>query len=322
MSRIAGITVALLLTATVAWAQEWKGDGRLMGKVVDEQGKPLEGVLVSASLPAFHGILAQGKSDRKGDWTVDDVAEGNWELLFELEGYLPGKGSCDVDETGRSSPIRTTLKKAFDPNAFIQQEGKRASALMGQKKYAEARTVYEGITAKVPQVAPQMQQFIAQAYYMEGNFDKAAEILKGILAKDASNPQAKLLLLSVYTDSGAIADAGQLLASIDESKIKDPGIYNSLGISLMKQKNAVEALKYFEKAVARFPQAPESYNYRAHALIELVNAQKDPKDPERIARLEQIKADLTKFLQLAPNSPDADYVKKLLADVEKQTNPK
>src|SRR5512143_3424915 len=120
MSRIAGITLALVLTATVAWAQDWKGNGRLMGKVVDEQGKPLECVLVSASLPAFHGVLAKGKSNNKGDWTVDDVGEGNWELVFELDGYVSGKGTSDVDENGRSSALRTTLKKAFDPNAFIK----------------------------------------------------------------------------------------------------------------------------------------------------------------------------------------------------------
>jgi len=318
MSRIAGFTVALMLVAAVAGAQDWRGTGRLMGKVVDEQGKGVEGVIVSASLPAFHGILAQGKTDKKGEWTIDDVGEGNWELTFESDAYLSAKATSDVDENGRSSPLRTTLKKKFDPNAFIQEEGKKAGALMDQKKYAEARAVYEGIVAKVPEVNTQMQEFIARTYYLEGKPDKSAEVLRAALSKDPANVQAKLLLVGVLLETGATDEAGQIMGGIDESKIPDVTLYANFGIALMKKQKSAEALQYFEKAVARFPQAPEPYYYRALALVELVNAQKDPKDPERIARLGKIKADLTKYMQMAPKSPDADNVKKLLEQIDKQ----
>ncbi len=319
MSRIAGFTVALMLVASVAGAQDWRGSGRLMGKVVDEQGKGIEGVVVSASLPAFHGVLAQGKSDKKGEWTIDDVGEGNWDLTFESDTYLSAKATSDVDENGRSSPLRTTLKKKFDPNAFIQEEGRKASALMDQKKYAEARAVYEAITAKVPEVNAQMQQFIARTYYLEGKPDKAAEILKASLAKDPANVQAKLLLVGVLLETGATDEAGQVLSGIYESKITDVSLYANFGIALVKKQKSTEAVQYFDKAVARFPQVPEPYYYRALALVDLFNAKTDPKDPERIALIGKIKADLTKYLQMAPNSPETDNVKKLLEQIDKQT---
>ncbi len=320
MSRIAGFAVALVLVAAVAGAQDWRGTGRLAGKVVDEQGKAIEGVIVSASLPAFHGVLAQGKTDKKGEWTIDDVGEGNWELAFESDAYVSAKATSDVDENGRSSPVRTVLKKKFDPNAFIQEEGKKAAGLMDQKKYAEARAVYEGIGAKVPEVAVQMQQFIARTYYLEGKPDKAVELLKATIAKDPVNLQAKLLLIGVLLETGGTDEAGQILGSVDESKIPDATIYGNFAIALMKKQKATDALPYLDKAVARFPQAPEPYYYRALALVDLVNAQKDPKDPERVARIGKIKADLTKYLQLAPNSPDVENVKKLLEQVDKQVD--
>jgi tetratricopeptide (TPR) repeat protein len=307
-----------MLVATGAWAQDWRGTGRLTGKVVDEQGKGLEGVIVLASLPAFHGVLAQGKSDKKGEWTVDDVGEGNWELTFELDGYLPGKASSDVDETGRSSPVRVTLKKMFDPNAFIQEQGKKAGALMDQKKYAEARAVYEGIIARVPEVTVQMQQFVSRTYYLEGKPDKAVEVLKAILAKDPGNVQSKLLLVGVLLETGSTEEAAPLLTSIEEAKIPDATLYANFGLALMKKQQPTEALAYLDKAVAKFPQASEAYYYRALALVELVNAQKDPKDPVRLERIGKIRADLTKYLQLAPNSPVADDARKLLEQVEKQ----
>ena len=49
------ILIALALAGvvtTVAAAQEWRGMGRVAGKVVDESGQPLEGVTVKATLPS------------------------------------------------------------------------------------------------------------------------------------------------------------------------------------------------------------------------------------------------------------------------------
>lgn len=319
MSRmVVGITLTLMLMATSAWAQEWRGSGRLMGKVVDEQGKALEGVTVRASFPVVVGALLEAKTNKSGDWTVDDVGEGDWELTFEKDGYDPAKARAEVDENGRSSPVRTTLKKAFDPNAFIGEEGKKADALIEQGKYAAARAVYDGIIAKVPEVSTQMQPFLARTYFLEGKPDKAVEHLKAGLAKDPGNLQMKLLLASMLLETGAINEASQILSTVDEANISDAAVWVNFGLSLMKKQKSAEALPYFDKAVARFPQSPDAYYCRALALVELVNAQKDPKDPERIARIGRIKADLTKFLQLAPTSPEVENVKKLLEQVEKQ----
>lgn len=317
MSRIVGITLALMLMATSAWAQEWRGSGRLMGRVVDEQGKALEGVIVRASFPVVVGALLEAKTNKSGDWTVDDVGEGDWELTFEKDGYDPAKASAEVDESGRSTPLRTTLKKAFDPNAFIRDEGKKADALIEQKKYAAARAVYDGIIAKVPEVSAQMQPFLARTYFLEGKPDKSVEHLKAGLAKDPGNVQMKLLLVSMLLETGAIDEASQVLSTVDEANISDVALWVNFGLSLLKKQKSAEALPYFDKAVARFPQTPEAYYYRALALVELVNAQKDPNDPERIARIGRIKADLTKFLELAPTSPEVENVKKLLEQVEK-----
>jgi len=304
--------------ATAAWAQEWRGTGRLVGKVVDEKGKGLDAVIVRASFPAVIGAVLEAKSNKNGEWTVDDVGEGDWELTFEKDGYEPAKARAEVDESGRSSPLRTTMKKAFDPNAFIQDEAKKANALIDQRKYAEARAVYEGIVAKVPEVRAQMEPFLARTYYLEGKPDVAVEHLRAGLAKDPGNVQTKLLLISMLLETGALDEASQILSTVDEASIPDAAVWANFGLSLLKKQKASEALPYFDKAVAKFPQSPESYYYRALALVELVNAQKDPKDPERIAQMGRIKDDLTKFLQLAPTSPEVDNVKKLLEQVEKQ----
>jgi tetratricopeptide (TPR) repeat protein len=316
-TRIAGLVLGIVLVASCAWAQDWKGNGRMSGKVVDEQGKPLEGVKVTATLPTVTGAVVEATTDKRGDWSIEGVADGSWQLTFEKDKYDSGKAGTEVDEAGGAVPVRTTLKRAFDPNAFIQAEGKKADALMKQKKYADARAVYEGIIGKVPEVAGPMQLNLARTYYAEGNLDKAIESLKAGLAAVPTNVQAKMLLANVLAEKGSFDEASQVLATIDESAITDAQIYLNFAVAYVNAKKPEGALPYLDKAAARFPQMPHVYYYRATVQIEMLNAIKDPKDPARPQLLSKIKADLEKFLQLSPSGPEAEQVKKLLEQLPK-----
>ncbi|MFB3854223.1 MAG: tetratricopeptide repeat protein [Vicinamibacterales bacterium] len=316
MGRIGGIVFAMVLVATSALAQDWRGNGRLMGKVVDEAGKPIEGVSVRAYYPSVVGAL-EAKTNRRGEWSVDDVAEGSWKITFEKEGYHPAESSAEVDESGRSSALTTKLEKIFDPNAFIGEQVKKAEGFLGQRKFADARKLYEEVVAKVPDVAGPMQMYIARTYYEEKNPAKAIEHLEIGVQKDPANAQMKQMLVSVYLEIGNTEKATAVLSTIDEAAITDPAIYLNFGVALLKQQKAAEAVKSFDKAVQRFPNAPEGYYYRANANIELFNADKNPESPEKAKRLESIKADLQKFLQIAPNAPEAAQVKSLLEQLNK-----
>ncbi len=316
-TRIAGIVLGVVLVASAAWAQDWKGNGRMAGRVVDEQGKPLEGVKVTATLSTITGSVEEATTDKRGEWSIEGVADGSWQLAFAKDGYDPGKGNAEVDEASGAVPVRTSLKKAFDPNAFIQAEGKKADALMNQKKYAEARAVYQGIIKRVPQVTGPMQLNLARTYYAEGNLDKTIETLKTGLSMVPDNVQAKLLLANVLAEKGSFDEAGQVLASVDEAAITEPQIYLNFAVAFVNAKKPEGAIPYLDKAVARFPQAPQVYFYRATALIEIANTIKDPKDPKRPELLGKIKSDLEKFLQLQPSGPEADQVRKLLDQISK-----
>jgi tetratricopeptide (TPR) repeat protein len=309
--------LGVVLIASAGWAQDWRGSGRFAGRVTDEQNKPLEGVRVVGSLDTFAAVV-EATTDKRGEWGIDSVADGSWQLTFEKDGYDPAKGSVEVNEGSGGSSLRTKMKKAFDPNAFIKAEATKAEDLMAQKKFAEARAIYEGIIAKVPQVAGPMQVNLARTYYGEGKLDTAIELLKKGVAATPGNAQTKLLLLNMLLAKGSIEEASQLLGTIDEAAITDPVIYLNFSSALINAKKPEESLAYLDKAVARFPQAPQPYYYRATALIEILNAKKDPKDPARADLLAKIKADLGKFLQISPTGPEAEQVKKLLEELAKQ----
>src|SRR5688500_5470278 len=86
----AGVFAAVMAVASAgsAEAQEWRGMGRVGGKVVDESGKPIEGVTVKATLPEAGNRGPDAiKSNSKGDWAIGGITGGRWALDFEKEGY-------------------------------------------------------------------------------------------------------------------------------------------------------------------------------------------------------------------------------------------
>jgi tetratricopeptide (TPR) repeat protein len=275
--------------------------GRLAGKVTDEQGKPLEGVTVKFELPGSGGT--QAKTNNKGEWALGGIAPGAWHVDFDKAGYDSVRITVSVEELSRVPPIQTKLKQsAVDPNTVIQAELLKASGLLGEKKFGEARAIYEGILAKYPQ-AYQVEPLIARTYYGEQQYDKAIDHLKIAVAKDPGSIENKLLLGNILIERGRAEEGRQVLASVDDAAVKDPTTFVNVGIGLINQEKPDEALVYFEKAIGRFPQSGDAYYYRA-----LIRLQKDDR--------EGAKADLKKFLELAPNALEAAAARKALEQIK------
>ncbi len=296
--------IALLLvwsmgSPVAAGAQSWRGMGRLAGKVTDEQGKPLENVVVRLTLPGAGGTTA--KTNRKGEWAVGGLARGDWELDFELAGYESRRLAVSVAELTRVPPIEVQLK--VDVNEVIRLAMVRAGDLVAQQKWAEARAIYEDILARYPD-AYRVEPYIARTYYAEKNYDEAVRHLKIAVEKDPADQENRLRLGNILMDMGRLDEGRQVLASVDDTAVTDPVIFVNVGISFLNQNRAVEALQYFEKAIARFPDKGEAYYYRA-----LVRLQRDD--------VEGAKADLGKFLQLAPDAPEAPAARKALEQLKK-----
>src|SRR5687767_1955328 len=86
------IFILFLLISFLAWAGleaqtgAAKGKGRVRGKVTDAQGKGLADATVrfaSAELDTSFEV----KTNEKGEWAVNGIAGGSWDLDFAKEGY-------------------------------------------------------------------------------------------------------------------------------------------------------------------------------------------------------------------------------------------
>ena len=310
--EIASFVLAFVIcasSASSAAAQEWRGTGRVGGYVLDEAtGQPLEGVIVKATLPSSGNRGPDdSKSKKNGEWAVGGVSRGEWAVDFSKEGYETRRITVQINEASRIPPMEVRLKKkaaeAVDPNTEIKAQLTQAAAMVNAKQFAEARRIYEDLAAKHPQVK-QFRPLIARTYHGEGNKAKAIEELRKAAAEDPENIEVKLLLGNTLMEEGQQEEARKILAGVDESKVADPALFLNAGIALINERKHAEAVPWFDKAIARFPQHPDGYYYRGIANLSL-------------AKSAEAKADLEKYVSIAPkDAPELATAKQILATIK------
>lgn len=295
------ITVAMMAVPVTAQS---RGNARLSGKVVDEQGQPVEGVVVRAQMVGQTEILS-GKSDKKGEWRINGLDNGEWKVELSKEDL--GVMTEMVEVRGDRAPdLNVTLKKSapkVDPRAELDADLQRAATLAQGGKFAEARKIYEDLLAKYPQIH-QLQGFIARTYAAENNFPKALEHLKINLEKEPDNVELKLFHAEMLMESGDKAGAKAILDGIDMTQVKDPFTYVNHAINLINDKQPLEAVDLLTKLIAQFPTTNELYYYRGRAYV-------------AAEKLDEARADLDKFVTLAPTAKEAADAKKILEQLKK-----
>ena len=299
-------------------ALDWHGAAKMSGKVVDAAGKPIDGVSIKLILPAAKGGT-EAVTDKKGEWKVEQIADGDWLVEFRKDGFDPRQIPVQVGGKVKEPHLEVKMtKEGTDPAFAITDAVERAKALEAEKKFADAAVLFEQLAAKYPQV-PKLIAMAAQYYDKAGDFSKSADTLKKYTELDPGNVDMQMFLGLEYIKAKRYPDAWQLMSGVDPAKVTDPTYYMDAGYELLRAKQADEAYKYFDLVVTRFPPdkvtaVTNALYYRALAGWQgVLNLSKDKQDsPEAKAKGEQAKADLNKFLEMAPNSKEGPMAKKLL----------
>jgi predicted Zn-dependent protease len=295
------LTAALVMPA----AAQSRGRGHMAGVVKDDAGHPVEGVQVKAVMAGESDSFTD-KTNKKGEWAINGIASGQWNLDFSKDGYETRKVTVPFSEVTRVPPMEVAIKKAevkVDPNAAIRSELEKAAPLMQAGKFAEARAIYEPLLAKYPE-AWQIEPLIARTYAGDNKPDEAVKHLQAALQHDPNNVEIKLLMAAVLTQQGKTAEVQTLLDGIDMSKVTDPVVFLNQGINLINQGKAAEALPIFEKVVTAFPTNPDGFYYRARC--ELV-----------LGKFPEAKADLQKFVAMpGADASEVEQAKKILEQMK------
>lgn len=246
-------TFALLLfflLATLAFSQDWTGQGRQIGYVYDEEGNPLEGVKVKLMFTNTHSGL-ETTTDKKGKWVAMGIKGGEWFVDFELEGYLPKKISISVLDYRQKNPqIDVTLEKAegLVVTDDVKEEYLKGTKLFEGGQYEEAIRIFATILEKYPNVFV-INIDIGNAYFQMEKYDEAEEYFQKVLEKESGNVHALMGIGNCYINKGNNEKALEWYSKIEFEKIEDPIVLYNVGTIFYNASKFEEAMKYYKKAV-------------------------------------------------------------------------
>lgn len=316
------VAAATLVAGILIAAEDWRGDNRLAGAVVDKgTGKPVAGAKLK--LRILRG--AQGgpdiTADNNGKWAVLGIAAGNWNIDIEAPGYQVRQiGPVSLGEGQRLPPIKIELEPAV-----VQQQTETAPAeeqvkiggvvvskdiaeavdagnkFLGDQKYKEAVEQYEKAYPTLSSNTS-LKFALARAYYGAGQLKKSIVLLEEAYKADPANTQVGVLLANMYLENGQLEEGKKLIDALPATALNIDSLLNT-GIALMNKKQPGAAVEYFAKAITLDPNRHEGYYYRGLALIQGGKAK-------------QAKPDLEKVVELAPNSNEAKDAREYLKSIK------
>jgi tetratricopeptide (TPR) repeat protein len=325
IALLISVGMGLAQTQAPASATGWKGKSKMDGKVIDEAGKPVPAVTVKFVFLSTNDGPPDIVTNAKGEWKLENIAEGMWSLEFWKEGLDPRQVPVQVGGKIKEPTIDLKMtKEGTDPIFAMRTGNAKAQALFEDKKYAESRAIYENLLVRYPSV-PQLRQLVARTYLMEKNYPKAIDELQTYLKSVPADNQTKLALANVLFEAGRGDDAWGMFSAFDTTVLRSAQDLEIPGFALLRTKKFAEALKYFQRVVALYPDDPQAYYYRGLTFFQIGATVDKPSTPEAKANLEAAKADLTKFLAMVPdaekNTSDPNYqnaggAKKMLAEIK------
>ncbi len=301
-----GLAAVLLLAASAA-AQDWKGQGRVQGMVVDEDGKPIAGAKLTANNPERGGGTSLS-ADNKGRWVLGGIAPGTWEIDVEAEGYETKRISINLPgESSRLAPVRVPLVKAAARSGASSTELAAAASAADEAfkagRYAEARAEYEKVLAQRPDLAGLIHQQIGFSYIREKQPAKAVEHLEKVLEREPANHSVRAIAAQAALEGGMVEKGRQLLAALDTSVIDNADVFFNLGVNFLNAGQSEDAITWFGRAIQLDPSHVDAYYRRALAGLGL-------------GRNTEARADFQKVIELQPEGSMAELSRKALEQIK------
>lgn len=322
MKKTLALVAALLcLAATLMAGEDWRGNGRLSGTIVDKgTGKPVANAKIALRKGGSGG--PDVTSDSNGKWAVLGLSSGGWNMDVSAAGYVTRQISLGITENQRVPPMKIEL----EPQAAAAQPAAEAApaveqvkiggqvvskeiadaveagnAALGAKNYKEAVANYEKSVAAMPGFMP-LKFALARAYYGANDLPKATAAMEDVYKSEPTNAQYASLYANMLLEQGQLDKAKDVIEKLPEGALDMNTLLNA-GIALMNKKQPGAAMTYFNKAVNLDPKSHLGYYYRGLAKIQ----QGKGKDA---------KPDLQKVIELAPTSDEAKDAQEYLKSIK------
>jgi Tfp pilus assembly protein PilF len=305
--------LALLLAASTATAQL---PGTIFGVVLDEKQQPVGGVKIVITDPERPDWKQEESSDAKGRFRIRLT---NATVPYEFS--LTKEGFQETKVGGVKVPARQEVRKNFDmvstssalaaaqaagtldpatskKNEAVDVYNQGVMALRAQD-YDTAVALFQSAIEKQPDLGA-AHAALARVHMERKEHQQALEHAKHAIELQADIDSMQQVLYTSHTGLGNTAEAQAALAALQAANPEkaSQNVFNE-AVDLYNNGNMAQAKAGFEKVLAANPN-----HAKAHYLMGLVfvNESDNAKAREH----------LQKFLELAPDDPDAATAKEML----------
>jgi len=279
--------------------------GTVKGVIKDKKGNVLEGVKVTVVSIQYSVVKYTLKTNVKGEFIQIGLQPDYYQIKAEKDGFLPAFTEKHV---GIMEIVQVDLEleegKYLTGESAGDKDFKLANELFSAGKYEEAAVTYKAAIDKEPG-EPVYHNNLGSSYLKLGRGDEALDAFKKMLELQPESYSANKNIGEILGARKMYAEALPYFRKASELSTADPDAFYNLGACLIN-------LQDFDNAAAAFARAKELKPDLAPAYYQLgmiyVNQNKKP---EAIQNLE-------KFVELAPDDPNAAVAKQILAFLKSQ----
>ena len=312
------------------------GQGAIYGKVLDREGKPLQGAVVQIEHLTTHQI-DDAKTNKNGQYSISGLFQGQYKVTVIASGKIAMvKGATAGDAVYVASGIDVAVNfdlrnapstslpapavpagaasgdsdkaKAADKKADAEMRASFSAGLAALKSnnYEEAIKQFKAAAEKDPS-QPGVFQNLGLAFANAKKYDESAAAYRKAIELKPDDAGLYAELSSSLADAGKLDEAAtplQQAAKLNPS-IAAQGYYN-LGIVLMNRGKSKEAVDAFNQSIALDANYAKPHYQLGIAYFGSANT------------ISQAITALEKFLQLNPTGPEVETAKQLIEAAKTQ----
>lgn len=311
MERTNGLPLLLALVAACCaqpvLAQQWSGTGRVSGMITGPGGTPVVGAKVTYRVADDPDAgPAPFLTDDKGEYRFAGLKSGTWAIAVEAEGYLPLPPQTTFVYATMNDAIRIQLEPIPEEVLRAQKRAEtnkvllKGDQLRAEGKHEEARKAYVKALPELEEPEqPIVLAALADTLLHEGQVDAAREHLARALEIDPGHAPSLIGMMAILTDEGKEAEAEALLERLPADQEVPSVIMMRLAQHHYNGDDMEGAKAILDRTVCDHPETAIAYYFRG--LTEL-----------NLNQVENARADITRFLELAPDHAEAAAARDLL----------
>ena len=248
-------------------------------------------------------------TNKKGKFSKLGLKGGMWWVRVNADGFKLWSGPYEIFSHSAPDNLEVELEPLAEEVLRAQKQFKAQDRLDAAKELAAKGDIdgaraqyYAAIDELVEQDHPVVLAVLATTYMNEGDMAKAKEILEQSLAINPEHVPSLKTLAAIYAAEGNLEGAEALLAKIPEDEAIHANTTINLGMAHYNKGEMEQAKSFLDRTIRDHPEVPLAYYFRG--LINLSLA------PDVAA------ADFNRFIELAPDLPQAAEAKEYLTYLE------